>query len=80
MVCWLGLPVGNIPLGEDPSSVHPNVERTASLPVPQQLNIGLGATRQFTSQFIPNASPDTGMTNNGSSSLLILFEAVQFCF
>ncbi len=63
MVCWLGLPVGNIPLGENPSTVHPNVERTASLPVPQQLSsIGFGATRQFTSQFRPNAAPDTGMT------------------
>jgi hypothetical protein len=64
MVCWLGLPVGNIPLGEDPSAaVHPFVERSASLPVPQQLNVGFGATRQFTSQVRPNASPDTGLNH-----------------
>ncbi|XP_046450026.1 baculoviral IAP repeat-containing protein 7-B-like isoform X2 [Daphnia pulex] len=65
----LGLPVGNIPLGENPSTVHLNVERTASLPVPQQLNIGFGATRQFTSQFRPNASPDTELRSPDSMQL-----------
>lgn len=73
MVCWLGLPVGNIPLGENPSTVHLNVERTASLPVPQQLNIGFGATRQFTSQFRPNASPDTGMTTTNYFIIYLVY-------
>lgn len=59
---WLsGLPVGNVPLGEDPS-VHPVLERTASLPVHQ--TTGSGGSRQFTSQFRPNASPDTGTEPN----------------
>lgn len=61
MLSLSGLPVGNIPLGED-LPYHPLVERTASLPVPQQLNTGFGpgATRHFTSQMRPDAFPDTG--------------------
>lgn len=60
---FAGLPVGNIPLGEDPS-LHQVLERTASLPPHQTVN-GFGVSRQFSSQLRPNASPDTG-TVNGS--------------
>ncbi|XP_045029942.1 baculoviral IAP repeat-containing protein 7-like isoform X1 [Daphnia magna] len=54
----LGLPVGNVPLGEDQSH-HALVERATSLPVPQQMNTGFGATHHFTSQMRPDAFPDT---------------------
>ena len=62
IVCIIvtGLPVGNISLGEDPS-VHPVLERTASLPVHQATSTGFGGIRQFASQMRPNASPDTGI-------------------
>lgn len=59
MLCFSGLPVGNVPLGEDQSH-HALVERATSLPVPQQMNTGFGATHHFTSQMRPDAFPDTG--------------------
>lgn len=41
-------------------SHHALVEQATSLPVPQQMNTGFGATHHFTSQMRPDAFPDTG--------------------
>lgn len=40
-------------------SHHALVEQATSLPVPQQMNTGFGATHHFTSQMRPDAFPDT---------------------
>nr|SVE79974.1 EOG090X01XB [Daphnia magna] len=63
----LGLPVGNVPLGEDQSH-HALVERATSLPVPQQMNTGFGATHHFTSQMRPDAFPDTDLLSGKEAS------------
>ena len=53
-----GLPVGNVPVGEELAD-HSALGRTASLPNNTGEN-GMEITQRFPSQARPNASPDTG--------------------
>lgn len=72
----IGLPVGNIPLGEDPPA-RSTVERSVSLPVNQQHLGGYGDVRNFTPQLRPNASPDTGFVKFKLSRIKLL---INSCF